>query len=364
MIIGIDASHLNPLNMSGTQTYLYSLLRNIALIDDTNTYYVYTRYPVTTAFFSEMTCGKPNFTCIALQSKLSWTQHALAFRTFKDKPNVLFCPWQTMPVIHYYATRIVGVIHGLEYSFLRFCPTFYTALFSDKLIGVSNFTKASLLTKIPFLNPKLSVIYEGVDAKHFHKLAKNNITPVLAKYNINSSYIFFVGYMVARKNIERLLVAYAKYHKRVSNPTNLVLGGKVPPESQYLLQLPEKLGIAENVQFLGYVPEDDLPALLSGAQALSYVSLSEGFGLPPLEAMACQTPVLSSLAGALPEVCSDAALLVDPLNIDAISNGIEEILSDAALRKKLVLRGLMNIQKFDWSITARQVLDILIAQEA
>lgn len=363
MIIGIDASHLNPSNMSGTQVYLHSLLQHISLIDNKNIYYVYTKYPISKEFFAEMVSYSLNFRCVNLPKYLSWTQVSLAARTFKDNLDVLFCPWQTMPMIHSRKTKVVAVLHGMEYSFLRFGPTYYTALFSDAVICVSNFTRDQLRTKIPFLKKEIHIVYEGIDTKRFRKLSVSDVAQVLHKYQISSPYVFFIGYMVARKNIERLLHAYAKYMSLTNTPVKLVLGGSVPNESSYLLDLPRKLGVEHQVQFIGYVPADDLPSLLSGASALAYVSLSEGFGLPPLEAMACQTPVLASNAGALPEVCGDAALLVDPKHVDEINTGLARILTDAELRDALVFRGLENIKKFDWQVTAKKILDILIAQE-
>ncbi len=364
MLIGVDASHLNPSNMSGMQVYLYSLLHNISSIDDVNTYYVYTKHPVSSDYFSQMTNNKPNFHCKIKYNSLSWTQVALAKSTFFDQLDVLLCPWQTVPILHRPATKIVSVIHGLEYGFLGFGPTFYSTVFSSSVICVSEFTKKSLLKYLPFLDKKMHVVYEGIDTKKFHKSSDEEINSAVEKYAIRRPYMFFVGYMVPRKNIARLIQAYAKYVSRVKNPADLVLGGNIPKKNRNIVHLTQQLGISDRVRFIGYVGDRDLSALISGAELLAYVSLSEGFGLPPLEAMACSTPVLTSTTGALPEVCADAALLVDPYNVADISSSMEKLLLDYSLRSSLIDRGLENVKRFNWHSTARKVLDILVAQRS
>jgi len=175
-----------------------------------------------------------------------------------------------------------------------------------------------------------------------------------AAYAPGYPYILYVGNRRIYKNITRLIEAFALGCR---NPEiRLVLSGAENPE---LLALAKRLGIAARVVFLGRIEEEALPALYRGALATVYVSLYEGFGLPPLESIACGTPVVTSNTTSLPEVVGDAALLVDPLNLDAIAEGLMRITEDSALRGELVRKGLERVKLFSWDACARKTWDLL-----
>jgi glycosyltransferase involved in cell wall biosynthesis len=196
------------------------------------------------------------------------------------------------------------------------------------------------------------VAYEGYNEKLFK--------PTKTK-TLFYPYFLFVGTIQPRKNLIRLITAYAKFLSVIHNlhPIPIVLVGSKGWLSEEIYALPKKLGIENQVKFLGYVPDDKLPPLYCGAKALLLPSLFEGFGLPILEAMACGCPVLTSRTSSMPEVAGKAALLVNPYSIEDISQGIIALATNHKLRAKLIHLGFEQIKKFSWEKCAQETLQIL-----
>lgn len=360
MRIAIDASHLDPKNLTGTQNYLYNLIHRLSVLDSSNVYDVFFSHEVSKEFFEHMTNMNGNFSFIHLKKSLSWTQCSLALYLMKNKYDVLLAPWQTMPILHRPKMKIVSVIHGLEYKKLQFGPTLYTALFSDRIVAVSQHTKSELMKKYGIKEKKMNVVYEGVDTREFYERTEGEVESIKSKYGIETPYILFIGTAVPRKNLPAMFEAFSR---AIKNPqftqTCFVVGGYVPEEYKDIYDVPAKVGITNNVRFLGKVDQADLPALFTGAEFLAYVSKSEGFGLPVLEALCCGTPVLTSTAGALPEVAGEAALLVDPDSVDAICEGMERLLGDKDLLLQLKQKGVENVKRFSWQNTASSILEVI-----
>jgi glycosyltransferase involved in cell wall biosynthesis len=184
------------------------------------------------------------------------------------------------------------------------------------------------------------------------------IERVKARYGIRGDYILYVGTLQPRKNLRRLLKAYAMVQKRDETPC-LVIAGRKGWLYDQIFQQVERLGLETEVIFPGYVPQDDLPTLLSGACFFVFPSLYEGFGLPVLEAMACGTPVLCSNVSSLPEVAGNVALLVDPLDVESMAEAMNRLLQDEGLRAQLVERGFQQVRQFSWDRCARETLTVL-----
>lgn len=357
MKIAIDGSHLDPNNMSGTQFYLVELLKRLALIDNGNTYILYTKYDLEKSFIRNIFSSNPNFSFKRLEKSWSWTQVSLAHELKKQTFDLLLCPWQTMPIIRPKHLKTLAIIHGLEYGPFGFGPTLFTSTFSNHIIAVSQDTKRALLSKFLVSPSKVSIVYEGVHSEGFGA-SLEEVNRVKHKFGIKKRYIFFVGYMVPRKNVSRMLAAFDAMLNDVDFDVEFILAGKIPPKSR-LLKFANTLHSRENIRFLGYVSKPDLVALLAGAEVLSYVSESEGFGLPVLEAMASGTAVLTSNRGALPEVAGKAAYFVDPYDLSAISKAYCNILTNPELRTNLVKSGKSQCKKFSWDKTAENVLKII-----
>jgi glycosyltransferase involved in cell wall biosynthesis len=177
---------------------------------------------------------------------------------------------------------------------------------------------------------------------------------VRRKYRLFAPYIIFVGTVEPRKNLVTLVKAFAAVVKDF--PHLLVLAGARGWMSEPVFAEIERQGLKDRVVHLGYVPAEDLPALMSGAEVFVYPSLGEGFGLPPLEAMACGVPVICSNAPALPEVVGDAAILVPPTDVAALEEAIMHLLSDPDLKATLRQKGLQRSRQFSWHRTARLTL--------
>lgn len=180
---------------------------------------------------------------------------------------------------------------------------------------------------------------------------------VLEHYGITPPYIFYVGGINARKNIARLFEAYAKIRDRYPD-IPLVIAGKRQWRTTEIEATYKRLELEDSVRFTGYIENEHLPYLYSAASLFVFPSLYEGFGLPPLEAMSCGTPVVTSNISSLPEVVGDAALLVDPYNVDSIADAMCHILDDPTLAEQLRTRGIEQAAAFTWRRTAQDTLAI------
>jgi glycosyltransferase involved in cell wall biosynthesis len=224
---------------------------------------------------------------------------------------------------------------------------------SRGILTPSVFSKERLLKHARIREEKITVIPYGV-GELFHPVDSETSHRVADGYGLPHEYILVLGSQEPRKNLRRLFLAWDKI-RSMFPPLRLVVvgrGGRVFRSTGYQ-------GDFEGVQFLGYVPDEDLPPLLSGARLFAYPSLYEGFGLPPLEAMACNCPVVVSSAASLPEVCGDAAFYFDPLNINQMAEALEAVLKDNSLAQCLRRKGLKRTELFTWGACARDTLAVL-----
>lgn len=202
---------------------------------------------------------------------------------------------------------------------------------------------------------RMSVVHNGVGA-HFRPMRAEERAPILARYGVGGRYVFAAARFEKRKNLPRLLEAFALYRQRVDAECRLALAGDMTWEATAIGRRIAELGLEGAVQRLGYVAHGDLPALYGGAEFFVFPSLWEGFGIPVLEAMASGTAVLTSNATALPEIAGDAALLVDPTSVEAIAEGMARLGGDAALRADLAAKGQRRAAEFSWARTAAETL--------
>jgi len=183
------------------------------------------------------------------------------------------------------------------------------------------------------------------------------IEAVKHRYNVTGDYLLYIGTLQPRKNIARLIKAFSTLHARYSTLHLVLAGGKGWLYDDIFAEV-KRLGLESQVLFPGRVAEEDKAALLSGAEVFMFPSLYEGFGLPVVEAMQCGTPVICSNTSSLPEVAGNAALLVDPLDVDALAQAMVRLLDDADLRQTLIERGYAQAQKFSWADCAACALAV------
>lgn len=226
---------------------------------------------------------------------------------------------------------------------------------ADLVLADSQNTKSDLIELLGVEAGKVEVLYPGVEER-FHPLDEESLTSVKARYGLDFPFILTVGTLEPRKNHVGLLQAYSLLKGR--HPHRLVITGGKGWLYGGIFQEVERLRLEERVLFLGYVPEEDLPALYNLADLFVFPSLYEGFGLPPLEAMACGTPVVASDLSSLPEVVGDGALLVPPQEVEALAAAMEKALSDPSLWEELRRKGLERAKRFTWSEAAKRLLAI------
>lgn len=222
----------------------------------------------------------------------------------------------------------------------------------------SETTKMDLMRFLGIDENCITVVPLAAD-RLFRKLtqSKDASKTLIEKYGVAGKFILYVGTLEPRKNIPNLLRAFAVV-KRGNIPHKLVLVGAAGWKYDEIFKVIEDLGIQGDVILPGYVPDEDLVLLYNFADLFVYPSLYEGFGLPPLEAMACGTPVVTSNRSSLPEVVGDAALLVDPSDVEALADAIENVLVDQDLRNKLAKKALDRAQLFSWEKTAQQTWSV------
>jgi len=225
---------------------------------------------------------------------------------------------------------------------------------AEAVVALSEFTRREIQRFYPWALRKTVVVYPGID-RAFSPAGDGSDDAVRHIYGVAQPYLLAVGNIHPRKNLARLLTAYEQLHSRRADLPVMVWAGVERWGSDALRTHAQAAG----VQLIGRVEAAHLPALYRGAQALIYPSLYEGFGLPPVEAMACGTPVITSNTTSLPEAVGDAALTFDPVNVDQLASAIERVISDAALRAELRQRGLDQAARFSWTTTAAQLMQAL-----
>lgn len=292
-----------------------------------------------------------------------WQIACLAHRLRLD---LVHDPTGVMPLLLTSVARVLTIHDAIPYV----CPQTSTRLDwlifhgwlpwavrrADAIVTVSRRSREDIVTHLPVSPERVAVVPLAADQR-FRPMKKAEIEPVLRGCGIERPYILYVGSLESRKNLPRLLEAYDRLRQR-STPWKLVVVGARKWKSSPIFDTVHRLGLEPYVQFTGYVPDEHLPALYSGADLFVFPSLYEGFGLPPLEAMACGTPVVCSNAASLPEVVGDAAVTVDPYDVDALAEAMHRVLADRELREDLRARGLARARQFTWERTARETLAV------
>jgi len=263
--------------------------------------------------------------------------------------------------------KTILTVHDL--SFLRY-PECYEAAFREYLEGAvprsvsradliladSESTRQDLIEFFAVDSDRVEVLYSGVE-KRFHPITDAiSLAGVREQYGLPEHFILSVGTLQPRKNFGRLIEAYRRLIDRIDLDVKLVIAGGKGWLYERIFRRVEELGLNGKVIFLGFFADDDLPTLYSLADLFVFPSLYEGFGLPPLEAMACGTPVISSNASSLPEVVGGVAQMVDPFDVEGLAEAMFEVLSDDELQAEMIRKGLIRAGQFTWEGAARALL--------
>ena len=397
--IGIDASRAFVSEPTGVEYYSLNLIKNLARIDTVNHYTLYLRPGQKVNFTIPQ-----NFKIKTVNMRYLWTQLGLARELLINPVDLLFVPAHTLPLLNQWVMRrfpVVVTVHGLEGKYLPQSGNYlahiyrnwsieWSVRYGDRLIAVSEDTRKDVVKTYQVEASKLRVIHEGVDLNRFSS-NKNKAhvrsgystsyeSKVLQKYGIEGDYILFVGTIQPRKNLVRLIEAFSLLtddSTRQPIRTDVVRNGsKTLTSSLRGLKLviaggygwlyepttsaPAKYGVEDAVVFTGRVDEDELDSLYRHAKVFVLPSITEGFGLPILEAQAAGVPVVSSTGGALKEVGGNGAFYVDPKSLREIKNGLEKVLTDSVLQKDLIKKGYQNVQGYSWESAAYNTLKYFI----
>jgi len=369
MKVGIISDRLNR-TLTGVGNYVYNLIKELSKIYKDNLFLI--NYTENNMFndINKIIINNPfNF----LPGKYSYYFWLIYLNYYLMKNNkvvdldIIHSPENVALFIKLKGQKKVITVHDImPYRFREFYDSVtyfrYRLLLSktlktaDAIIAVSCNTKLDIMRYFKIPEEKIKVIYNGVD-DNYKPLSKKEVERIRQKYNLTFPYILYVGGLGPNKNIIRLIKAYYKLKKQ-NFDHKLVLVGAKRWQYNKISKLLKILDLQKDVIFLGYLPREDLPALYNAADLFVYPSLYEGFGLPPLEAMACGTPVITSNTSSLPEVVGDAGIMVDPYDVDGLAKAMYEVLTNDGLKEELRKRGLKRAKLFSWRKTAEETLKI------
>lgn len=362
MRIGTDARVLFGPH-TGDRTYTLNLMRQFAMMDLPH------RFVLFTDKGGELPFPLPaNFQIVRLPHLSRWLYTGIllpracaAYRV--DALHVQYIAPLFSPC------PVVTTVHDVHWR--RFPETFPTKdrwlmdvflpLTFRRVAAVITDSQASCDDIVAFfrvLPGKVSVIPLAAEERFFTPVPEAKRKATVTSYGLTEGYALFVGVLQPRKNLGRLLQAFALLRQEGISNWSLAIVGKLGWKAQPLLRLVNELGLTKQVRFVGYVPDEDLPALYQGAMLFAYPALWEGFGLPVLEAMASSVPVLTSNTSSLREIAEGVALLVDPLSVESIADGLRRLLTDEASRTDLRQRGLARARQFSWQKTAEATLQV------
>lgn len=368
MIIGIDGNEANVKKRVGISEYAYQLLLQFSKFDSArsrnNKFIIYLKDKP----LDSLPKANEQWEYRVLKPGKMWTQWRLPLDLYlhKPRPSVFFSMTHYAPRF----TPVPTVISVMDVSYVRFPEMFtssdlyqlqnwtaYSVKNAKKVLTISNSSRDDIIKTYKTPEEKVVTIYPGIKNLTTLEPRVFGMNQLQSKYHISDNFILFVGTLQPRKNISRLIEAFSKIERK--NDLQLIIIGKRGWQYEEILAAPEKFGVVEDVKFLENVPDDELNVFYQHAKCYVLPSLYEGFGLPVVEAMQRGCPVITSNISSLPEAGGDAALYVDPENVDDIAEKITKLINDKELREELIKKGKEQVKKFSWDKSAKDTLHIL-----
>jgi glycosyltransferase involved in cell wall biosynthesis len=294
-----------------------------------------------------------------------WEQTIVPLDVRRRRPDVYHSPNFILP----FAVRCPSVVTVHDLAFLdrsvhRLRSHLYLSALATyaihratRIICVSEYTARQLGARFPGVSDRVRVIGEGVHPR-FRPQAEAAIERFRRRFGLVDPYVLFVGTIEPRKNLARLIEAFSAAVRGHAFPHRLVIAGAPGWMNGPVREAYDNSPVRDRIYFTGYLPEHQLSAAYAGADIFAYPSLHEGYGLPPIEAMACGTAVLTSNVTSIPEVVGDAALLVDPHDVTAIADGLTLLMRDAGYRSELAAAGRVRARDFSWGDAARKTIEV------
>ena len=375
MRIGIEAQRLFRTHKHGMDRVALELIKNLQVIDKENEYFIFVKPDEDTTAISESS----NFNIVEIPGGPYpyWEQVKLPNVAKAYHCDILHCTSNTAPM--FTQTPLMTTLHDIIYmeepvlkqlknggSWYQKIGNLYRRVVvnsvvknSKYLITVSNFEKQNITNFFKQLsNHRIQSIHNGVSENFLKTNSDLKLSVVKFQYNLPDHYLLHLANKDPRKNTKNVLKAFDGYIKTTGSNTKLVMLGYKEQDLIKTLGDINAENLRDHIVLLGYVPDQDLPAIYSLSQLFLFPSLREGFGIPIIEAMACGVPVITSNTSSMPEIAGDAAYIVDPTDSDAIMNGILKIESDLDYKNELISKGLEQCKLFSWHHMATQVLDL------
>ncbi|MFH1088617.1 MAG: glycosyltransferase family 1 protein [Patescibacteria group bacterium] len=366
--IGIDARMFGTAEAVGIGQYTEELIRHLLRHDQDDTYSVF----VSPKAWSGFPIYALNLNKIkAVYSHYSWAEqvwYPLVLR--KAKLDLIHYTNFNSPIFWREIPSVV-TIHDLTlwwfagrtqkrwWQRVAYRMAIQKACHNAKaIVAITEATKRDIVQLLKIDPAKIAVIHEAVADRYKPIKDTGRITELKRKFNISRPYFLYVGQWRQHKNIVRLIRAFYLLKRRYGLDYQLVLAGKIDQKAPEVLATIQKLGLKSDIILTGYIPDDDLPYLYNGAGLFVFPSLYEGFGLPPLEAMACGTPVVASNASCMPEVLGEAVEYFDPLSVEAMAKAMAKVANNYSLRQELKQLGLRQVKKYSFDQMAEQTLAV------
>ena len=371
MRIGINTLAVNRGDFGGGERYLCFLLRQLAKTDQENQYFIFVNAQNKNRFNIE----QKNFRTIICPVNISnrvkriiYEQKYLPKLVKENNIDVFHGPNNALPL------RVTcKSVLTIQYMFSFLMPKDYSPFYrrwyfntlmklsarkADKIISVSYSNRDQILRYLGKLEPKVTVIYHGLDESFARVSDLSSIEDCKAKYGINGDYILCVANNVLNKNLGGLIKAFSYLKEQYRIPHKLVIAGNTGFSRPRQLWLKEIMNQYPDMIHTGFIDYKELPSLYSGASVFALPSYCESFGIPLLEAMACGVPVVTSNVFAMPEITEGAALLVDPYDFKEIGDAIFTLLNDDSPRQDSIRKGLMRVKSFTWDKAAKEILQV------
>lgn len=361
--VGIDAQAIGT-NFSGNEIYIKNVIQNLSSAEQFEyVLFVNKNYN----YAGDFTHSDYRLNQFKTRSPFLRLPFEFPFRISTEKLDVLHVQY-TAPL--FASCPVVTTIHDISFehypeyftkkerAFLK-VGVRQTAKSAAKIITVSEYSKRDIMETYKIPEDKVKVTYNSIDQSFRVIDDKRQLENVAAKYGIGGDYILAVGNLQPRKNIPRLLQAYRRLREDHPDITaKLVVVGRKAWLYESIFEELKGFRYVDDVILTDYVPKEDLPLLYNAAKLFVYPSIFEGFGLPVLESMACGTPVITSKTSCLPEIAGNAAVLVDPFQVEDIAEAMSRLLSSNTKLIEHSTKGLLRAQEFSWEKTGRQTMDI------
>lgn len=363
MLVGYDGRFITD-SPTGNGIYATRLIETLSRLDDRNRYRVY--FPGSPPANLAGLRDNVDFRAMPTWHRYAWFRVPISFpyELMRRRVDIFHAHYTVPPMVR---AKVVLTLHDFfwivhpEYfvSYKRI-PLTYTVrraiARADRILVGSSFIRQEALEHFAVEEERVVVIPYGVDEGFFQRQPDDRLNAVHRKYGVEDAYVLAVGDMHPRKNLERLLQAFARMPRR--QDVKLLLVGKPLWKAKRLRECIEAVGLTDRAITTGYVPAEDLPALYQGAEVFCYPSLYEGFGFPILEAMASGVPVAASNASSCPGVGGEAAAYFEPTDVDAIADTLTRLLDSSQLRADMARAGVKWARTFTWEQTARRTMDV------